>query len=311
MPFPEWAGAPSYTPNGIRTRVTALKGRGPRPLADGGPARRITAGGGFLPAAPGSAGHSRHAVESVHDGARSGSGRADPRLARLADRRRRRARVRVHARRLAGAGADRGPLLRAAGRARGAGGALRLRRVRLRRRARGAVLRASLRLGGRRPHQAVGPRRRARGGLAGGARLPGVRSTCRASSSQDAADDVAAHLARSLRRAGATSSTSCAACCATRIWRPVQRRATCRCRACRGGSPGACDLSRSLERDPGPAAAGDRAGSAAVRPGRAPAPARSAGGAEGASSGSGAGTGSSTGSTTITRCGSPISTSRC
>src|SRR6185437_8393784 len=26
----------SDTPNGIRTRVTALKGRGPRPLADGG-----------------------------------------------------------------------------------------------------------------------------------------------------------------------------------------------------------------------------------------------------------------------------------
>src|SRR6476620_7263382 len=30
------AASVSDTPNGIRTRVTALKGRGPRPLADGG-----------------------------------------------------------------------------------------------------------------------------------------------------------------------------------------------------------------------------------------------------------------------------------
>src|SRR4029079_5720846 len=29
-------GTTADTPNGIRTRVTALKGRGPRPLADGG-----------------------------------------------------------------------------------------------------------------------------------------------------------------------------------------------------------------------------------------------------------------------------------
>ena len=37
MRNPHSKNAP-ITPNGIRTRVTALKGRGPRPLADGGAA---------------------------------------------------------------------------------------------------------------------------------------------------------------------------------------------------------------------------------------------------------------------------------
>src|SRR3954447_7721223 len=36
-----YAGLRCHTPNGIRTRVAALKGRRPRPLADGGAARRI------------------------------------------------------------------------------------------------------------------------------------------------------------------------------------------------------------------------------------------------------------------------------
>src|ERR671936_1651892 len=39
----------SNTPNGIRTRVTALKGRGPRPLADGGARAGYPSGGVVRP----------------------------------------------------------------------------------------------------------------------------------------------------------------------------------------------------------------------------------------------------------------------
>ena len=193
------------------------------------------------------------------------------------------------------------------GDARGAGGAVRVRRLRLRRRARGAVLRAPLRLGRGRPHQALGPRRRARGGLAGGARVSGV--DLRAARAVPRRGRRRRRASRApLRRAGVRGRRA-----PERAARPGSGGG----RAARHpDAPPAGWIARRVRPQPLAEAREAAAAAAASRPRRRQAGTGSsagcsAGGAEGASSGSGAGTGSSTGSTTITRCGSPISTRRC
>ena len=174
--------------------------------------------------------HGRHTVESEHDGARSGPGRPDPRLARLADRRRRRARVRVHARRLAAPGADRRPLLRAAGR----------RTRRRRSTASAASTPATTR------NAALFYAHRSGSAVVGRTKLWGRVVEHEAGwRAERAYPECDLRAARALPRTRPTTSrptsrvatacrctwsTSSGACCATRIWRR-SRRATSRCRA--------------------------------------------------------------------------------
>ena len=126
---------------------------------------------------------------------------------------------------------------------------------------------------------------------------------------EEAADDVAAHLARrygvpvhvvdELRSVLLDPDSA------------PTRRATSRCRALPEW------VARRVRPQPLARARPEAAARPAVEPprrrqaGTGSCAGSSAGGADGGSSGSGAGTGSSTGSTTITRCGSPISTRRC
>ncbi len=128
-------------------------------------------------------------------------------------------------------------------------------------------------LGGRRPHEAVGPRRRARGRVARRALVPrvGLRAA-RALRGDRRRRGGAPRLA--LRRRRCTSSRSCAACCTAPARRARAGRAISRCRRCRSGSPAGCGRSRSRASAIRVRRRRPRSSRRRVRPGRAPAPAR-------------------------------------